>query len=59
MAWVKTSIRDRMMAASVKEKVQMVVRHAIMYSLVKVTIRQEADLEVTELKMFAWCDQDR
>lgn len=59
MAWVKTSIRDRMMAASVKEKVQMVVRPAIMYSLVKVTIRQEADLEVTELKMFAWCDQDR
>lgn len=59
MAWVKTSIRDRMMAASVKEKVQMVVRPAITYSLVKVTIRQEADLEVTELKMFAWCDQDR
>lgn len=59
MAWVKTSIRDRMMAASVKEKVQMVVSPAIMYSLVKVTIRQEADLEVTELKMFAWCDQDR
>lgn len=59
MAWVKTSIRDRMMAASVKEKVQMVVRPAIMYSLVKVTKRQEADLEVTELKMFAWCDQDR
>lgn len=59
MAWVKTSIRDRMMAASVKEKVQMVVRPAIIYSLVKVTIRQEADLEVTELKMFAWCDQDR
>lgn len=59
MVWVKTSIRDRMMAASVKEKVQMVVRPAIMYSLVKVTIRQEADLEVTELKMFAWCDQDR
>lgn len=59
MAWVKTSIRDRMMAASVKEKVQMVVRPAIMYSLVKVTIRQEANLEVTELKMFAWCDQDR
>lgn len=59
MAWVKTSIRDRMMAASVKEKVPMVVRPAIMYSLVKVTIRQEADLEVTELKMFAWCDQDR
>lgn len=59
MAWVKTGIRDRMMAASVKEKVQMVVRPAIIYSLVKVTIRQEADLEVTELKMFAWCDQDR
>lgn len=37
----------------------MVVRPAIMYSLVKVTIRQEADLEVTELKMFTWCDQDR
>lgn len=59
MAWVKTSIRDRRMAASVKEKVQMVVRPAIMNSLVKVTIRQEADLEVTELKMFAWFDQDR
>lgn len=59
MAWVKTSIRDRRMAASVKEKVQMVVRPAIMYSLVKVTIRQEADLEVTELKTFAWFDQDR
>lgn len=59
MAWVKTSIRDRRMAASVKEKVQMVVRPAIMYRLVKVTIRQEADLEVTELKTFAWFDQDR
>lgn len=59
MAWVKTSIRDRRMAASVKEKVQIVVRPAIMNSLVKVTIRQEADLEVTELKMFAWFDQDR